>query len=78
MHSFLYMIEEKAKCMNIACKTHMSVDRMHENHAYGSFSKIYNILVRLAYRNKTNIVSGPASLQNIPVMYAFFTPVLNV
>ena len=29
-------------------------------------------------KNKTNIVSGPASLQNIPVMYAFFTPVLNV
>ena len=28
--------------------------------------------------NKTNIVFGPASLQNIPVMYAFFTPVLNV
>jgi len=22
-------------------------------------------------KNKTNIVSGPASLQNIPVMYAF-------
>jgi hypothetical protein len=26
---------------------------------------------------KTNIVSGPASPQNIPVMYAFFSPVLN-
>ena len=31
---FMYMIEEKAKCMNIVCKTYMSVDRMHENHAY--------------------------------------------
>jgi len=31
---FMYMIEEKAKCMNIVCKTYTSVDRMHENHAY--------------------------------------------
>jgi len=34
--------------------------------------------ITLPLKNKTNIMSGPASLQNIPVMYAFFTPVLNV
>jgi len=37
-----------------------------------------NKTVAVTDYNKTNIVSGPASLQNIPVMYAFFTPVLNV
>jgi hypothetical protein len=40
---------------------------------------IYIFTLTITRVNKTNIVSGPVSLQKIPVMYAFFfTPVLNV
>ena len=79
MFRFIANLPQKKKDINQKQETN-SRKTMSTHGPFNMYLKYDNnsLINALTEKNKTNIVSGPASLQNIPVMYAFFTPVLNV